>query len=70
MVVQLIGWASAALILWIFTEAILHERGTCVAMVIKKAGSAVWRHGGALYQRLVVDLLRKTFQAHDRALSR
>jgi len=69
MFVQFIGWASAALIVWIFTEAILHERGTCVAMVIKTAVCAVWRRGGALYQRLVVELLRKHFHAHDRALS-
>lgn len=69
MVVQIIGWASAALILWIFTEAILHERGTCVAMVVKKAGSAVGRRGAALYRRAVVELPRKPFRPHDRALS-
>ncbi len=37
---QLIGWASAAVIVWVFAEAILHERGTCVAMVVRRAASA------------------------------
>ena len=37
---QLIGWASAAVIVWVIAEAILHERGTCVARVVRRAGSA------------------------------
>lgn len=41
---QLIGWSSAAIIVWVFVEAILHERGTCVARVVRRAGSApTWR---------------------------
>lgn len=39
MIEQLIGWASAAVIAWVFAEAILHDRGTCVAMVVRRLGN-------------------------------
>jgi hypothetical protein len=40
---QLIGWSSAAIIVWVFAEAVLHERGTCVAMVVRRARFAPTR---------------------------
>ena len=58
---QFIGWASATVIVWIFTEAILHARGSCVAMVLKRAVSAARRYAGASYQRAIIDALRKPF---------
>ncbi len=58
---QFIGWASATVMVWIFTEAILHERGSCVAKVVKQAVSAARRHAGASYQRAIIDFLRKPF---------
>ncbi len=60
---QFIGWASATVIVWIFTEAILHQRGSCVAMVVKHAVSAARRHAGASSQRAIIDVLRKPFAA-------
>lgn len=60
---QFIGWASAAVIVWIFTEAILHERGSCVAKVVKQTVSAARRHAGASPQRAIIDALRKPFGA-------
>jgi hypothetical protein len=43
MVVELIGWVSTAVVVWVFTEAFLHERGTCVAMAVRRTGSATAR---------------------------
>ena len=60
---QFIGWASATVIVWIFTEAILRERGSCVAMVVKHTVSAARRHAGASYQRAIIEALRRPFAA-------
>lgn len=60
---QFIGWTSATVIVWIFTEAILHERGSCVAMVVKHTVSAARRHASTSYQRAIIEALRKPFAA-------
>ncbi len=60
---QFIGWASATVIVWIFTEAILHERGSCVATVVKHTVAAARRHAGASSQKAIIEVLRKPFAA-------
>jgi hypothetical protein len=59
---QFIGWMSAAVIAWIFAEAILYEKGTCVAMVVRRSRTAALSRTRAIAQREDVELLHRLFE--------